>query len=147
VAYQCELMEDQPLAGSSLSRARVTDRLAAPNLFGVPISWPAEEFREYLRALMDRAGIADYAELSRRSGVSQTQFSHWRRGNAQPSRESLAKIAPVLGAPTVNLWLAAGLAGVDQLNLSDTPDLRVLPAEFLEDVRAIDFSMRVLERV
>lgn len=132
MGHQPELIKDHPQAGSSLTRARVTDRLLAPNLFGVPTSWPADAFRDYLRALMDAAGIPDYAELSRLSGVSQTQFSHWRRGNARPSRESLAKIAPILGVAAVSLWLAADLANPDELALADAPDMRVLPREIRE---------------
>jgi transcriptional regulator with XRE-family HTH domain len=94
--------------------------------------WPVEEFAAYLRALMREADIPDYAELSRLSGVSQTQFSNWRKGIAQPSRESLSKVAKVVNVKPVHLWLAAGVADADDLDLSEQPDLAVLPREFTE---------------
>lgn len=91
-----------------------------------------EEFRDYLRALMTEQGIPDYAELSRISGVSQNQFSNWRRGLSQPSRESLSKVARALRVKPANLWLMAGLADEDDLGLDERPDLSVLPREFTE---------------
>lgn len=91
-----------------------------------------EEFRDYLRALMTEHGIPDYAELSRLSGVSQNQFSNWRRGLSQPSRESLSKVARVLGVKPANLWLVAGLADEDELGIEESPDLTVLPREFAD---------------
>lgn len=99
-------------------------------MFGVPKSWPVEEFREYLLACMDRAGVTDYAELSRTTGVSQTQLSNWRYGKSQPSQASLKKIAPVLGIAPVNLYIAAGVNDSEELELSHAPDLRVGPREF-----------------
>lgn len=91
-------------------------------------TWPVEEFREYLRVLMDQAGIPDYAELHRRTGVSQTQFSHWRKGNAQPSADSLRRIAPALGVAPAALFLAAGLNLADEIEPRES-DLAVLPRE------------------
>lgn len=89
-----------------------------------------EEFREYLLACMDRAGVADYAELSRITGVSQTQLSNWRYGKSQPSQASLRKIAPALGVAPVNLYIAAELNDSAELELTQVPDLRVGPREF-----------------
>lgn len=132
MAYQPGLIGDRLIAGSSLSRGRVTDRPSPPTVFGVPTDWPAETFRKLVRDLMDAAGIVDYAELSRLSGVSQTQLSLWRRGLAQPSRESLKEVAPVLNVAPVRLYLAAGIMDASELELDDTPDFRVLPTEFLD---------------
>lgn len=89
-----------------------------------------EEFREYLLACMDRADVADYAELSRLTGVSQTQLSNWRYGKSQPSATSLRKIAPALGIAPVNLYIAAGVNDSEELELTHIPDLRVGPQEF-----------------
>lgn len=84
-------------------------------------SWPVAEFNGYLRQLMDAAGIGTFADLSRLSGVSQNQFSNWRRGLAQPSRENLRKIAPALGLQSpLMLFIAAG------------HDFAVLPQPFQE---------------
>jgi transcriptional regulator with XRE-family HTH domain len=121
---------DSPSPATTVTCARVTTPQPIPSLSRMGSVWPVEQFRALLRALMDAAGIDDYAELSRMTGVSQQQFSTWRRGLAQPSRESLAKIAPILGVPVVNLWVAAGLASPDDLDLAEAPDLRVLPSEF-----------------
>ena len=89
-----------------------------------------EEFREYLLACMKRAEISDFAELSRLTGVSQTQLSNWRYGKSQPSQPSLRKIAPILGIAPVNLYIAAGVNDTEELELDRAPDLRVGPAEF-----------------
>jgi transcriptional regulator with XRE-family HTH domain len=97
----------------------------------MPAKWPHEEFATYLRALMTEAGIPDYAELSRLTGVNQTQFSNWRRGISRPSRENLGKVAKVLGVRPVNLWLVAGLTDEEELDLAERPDLTVLPREFI----------------
>lgn len=100
-------------------------------------SWPVEEFNAYLRALMDAAGIENYAELSRLSGVSQNQFSNWRRGLAQPSRETLRRIVEPLGLKSpVTLYLAAGLEEQEHLELEAVPDFTVLPKPF-QDLRAV----------
>lgn len=98
----------------------------------MPASWPVDEFVAYLRALMGEAHIPDFAELSRLTGVSQTQFSNWRRGLSQPSRDSLNKIAPVLNVKPVNLWLMAGLVDEAELDLAERPDLAVVPREFAD---------------
>ena len=79
--------------------------------------------------LMTAAHISDFAELSRLSGVSQTQLSNWRRGLAQPSKESLKRIAPTLGVQPVRLYLAAGVNDAEELDLSGQVDFTVLPAE------------------
>lgn len=122
--------DNRPPPAASLTRSRVTRGLLSPTVTCMPASWPVEEFRDYLRALMTGAGIADYAELSRLSGVSQTQFSNWRHGISQPSRAALKKIAPLLHVPPVLLYLQAGLDNSRDLDLSEAPDLTVWPREF-----------------
>lgn len=100
---------------------------------GAP-TWPYEEFREYLRRLMDEARprIPDFAELGRLTGINQSLFSRWRSGAAQPGTESLRKVAGVLGVPPVKLFLAAGLTDAQELDLSGQVDLTVLPAEITQ---------------
>lgn len=100
--------------------------------------WPHQEFREYLRALMNNAGIADYAELSRLTGLNQSLFSNWRKGQTQPSQQSLRKIAPTLGVSPAKLYIAAGLSGAEELDLSSQPDLRVIPREFQDLIELYD---------
>lgn len=94
----------------------------------MPADWPADAFREYLRELMAAEGIPDYAELSRRSDVSQTQLSRWKSGASQPSPDSLRQVARVLRVQPVALFLAAGLNVAEELELAE-PDFTVLPGE------------------
>lgn len=94
---------------------------------------------------MTNAGIADYAELSRLSGVSQTQLSNWRRGLAQPSRQALKKIAPALNVPPVVLYIQAGLDAEEDLALESVPDFSALPKQF-HDLRDAYERMAALGR-
>jgi transcriptional regulator with XRE-family HTH domain len=96
----------------------------------VPATWPRENFLRYLDDLMRHAGIRDFAELSRRTGVNPSQLSNWKNGVAQPSRANLTRVAKVLDAAPVRLWVAAGLATADELDLTGQVDLTVLPPEF-----------------
>lgn len=93
---------------------------------------------------MTAAHISDYAELSRRSGVSETQLSNWRRGLAQPSRESLKRIAPVLAVQPVKLYLAAAINDVEELDLTGQVDLTVLPEE-IRDFIALYLDPRLTD--
>jgi len=87
---------------------------------------------------MDREGIADYAELSRLSGVSQTQFSNWRKGTHQPSQESLDRIAPVLRTTQADLYIAAGLFSPGHVGAPDDYEPSVLPREIRELIELYD---------
>lgn len=124
---------DQLKSGSDLQFAlacgRVTEALPSPTVFGVPKSWPREDFVEYLSALMRRAGIADYATLSRLSGVSQSQLSNWHNDKAQPSQASLKKIAPHLGVKPGNLYIVAGINDADEFDSRQADDYLVGPSE------------------
>lgn len=123
--------DTRPPLQFALSLKRVTHPPGWPYSPRVAREWPHEEFRDYLLALMEEKGISDYAELSRRSGVGQWQFSQWTRGLAQPSTKSLRKLAPALGVTPVKLFLVAGLNDAAELELGHEPDLRVGPAEFV----------------
>lgn len=85
---------------------------------------------------MDAVGIADYAELSRVTGVNQSQFSNWRRGRSQPSAATLKRIAPALDTPPVKLYIMAGLDSEADLDLSQEPDFSALPKAF-HDLREV----------
>lgn len=92
-------------------------------------AWPHEDFAAYVDALRKRSRIASDAELARQSGIASSVISRWRSGQMQPSRENLAKLADALDVKPVQLWVAAGLAHPDEMDLSGEIDLRVLPAE------------------
>lgn len=115
----------------ALSYQRVTEPVRRPYSPRVAKEWPVEEFREYLAALMKEKGISDYAELSRITAVGQWQFSQWNRGLAQPSQNSLRKVARGLDVAPVKLFLVAGHYEHQELELGHEPDLRVGPAEFV----------------
>lgn len=115
-----------------LACEEVTQEIPVASVTFMAKSWPVETFIQHLRQLMDREGVADYAELSRLSGVSQTQFSNWRKGTHQPSQESLDRIAPVLHTTQSSLYIAAGLLSPDHLGAPDDYKPTVLPREILD---------------
>ena len=112
------------------SCTKVTGRLVPPTVFpmGKP-EWPWEDFNNYLEGLMVNAGIADREELSRLTGVTSGILSKWKRGIQQPSRTNLNRLAPVLKVRPALLQIAAGVSSVEELDLPEQPDLRVLPNE------------------
>lgn len=112
----------------------------------VPATWPREGFLRYVDDLMRKAEIRDFAELSRRSGVNPSQFSNWRNGVAQPSRANLTRIAKVLDVAPVRLWVAAGIATEDELDLSGQVDLTVLPREILDLIALYNATGRTDEQ-
>lgn len=129
---------------SNLSHMRVTSGQKGSSVPSMPKAWPVVEFQEYLRALMDAAGIADFAELHRRTGVGQWQFSTWKQGKNQPSAASLRRIAPALNVSPLKLFLAAGVNDAEELDLSGQPDLTVLPDE-IRDLIALYLDERISE--
>lgn len=131
--------DNRPGPARPLNRARVTRVPDSPTVTCVPASWPYEEFRVYLRTLMDAAGIPDYAELSRLTNVSQTQYSNWRRGMSQPSRDALKKIYQVLGLKSpVPLYIAAGLDTIEELELAEQPNFTVLPRPLTDLIEVVE---------
>jgi transcriptional regulator with XRE-family HTH domain len=96
-------------------------------------SWPYREFMEYLRALMNAAGIADDVQLYQQADVAQSVFSRWKRGESQPGRANLRKLAAVLNVPAAKLFAAAGLMGADELDVTTGMiDPATIPAELRE---------------
>lgn len=130
-------IDNRPAGRPSLARVRVTRGHDSPTVDCVPATWPVEEFATYIRALMEKAGIPDFADLSRLSGVSQSQFSYWTRGKTQPSRRNLKRIASPLGLRSpVTLYIAAGLDAEEDLELDAQVDFTVLPKPF-QDLRHV----------
>lgn len=109
---------------------QVTQEIPITTVSSVGKTWPSETFERHLRALMDRERIRNWAELSRLSGVSETQLSNWRAGSSQPNMASLDRLAPVLDTPPHTLYIAAGLLSPQQLGMEQAVDLTVLPREF-----------------
>lgn len=131
---------------------RVTGGQNGSSIPTMPKAWPVAEFQDYLRALMAAAGVADFAELSRRTGVGQWQFSTWKQGRNQPSAASLRRLAPALNVSPIKLFLAAGVNDAEELDLSAQPDLTVLPTEIgdlialYEDPKTSDEQRSFLRR-
>jgi transcriptional regulator with XRE-family HTH domain len=92
--------------------------------------WPVEQFNTYLEAAMQAAGIRDRQHLSKLTGLNNTQFSYWKRGISQPTRDSLEKLAPVLDVPVNALLVEAGRANVADYEVA--PDTSLIPKQFRE---------------
>lgn len=138
--------DKRPPLQIALSDQRVTEYGRSPYAHRVAKEWPADQFRDYLAELMHEAGFANFAEISRATGVSQWQFSQWTRGLAQPSAKSLRRIAPALEVAPVKLFIMAGLNESAELELSHEPDLRVGPAEFQDLAELWDDSRLTAEQ-
>lgn len=82
-------------------------------------TWPHEDFNAYLEDLMAANGIVDRAELSRVSGVSNSQFSTWKKGTYRPSRDKLRQVAAVLNEPLIHLEIKAGLVDTSELEIPE----------------------------
>lgn len=96
-------------------------------------TWPYREFMQYLRVLMSAADVADHVELYRAADVAQSVFSRWERGESQPGRANLRKIAAVLGVPAAKLFVAAGHMAEGELDMAaGMIDPATLPVEVRE---------------
>lgn len=91
-----------------------------------------EAFGDYLTAVRNEAGFANDAALARAAGVRASIISRWRRGEMRPGHENLNRIAAAVRIPAVNLWIVAGLADPEDLDMSEAPDISVLPREFID---------------
>lgn len=82
-------------------------------------SWPAKEFNSYLNRLMVEAGIPLSTQgvpnsviFFEMTGIDPGQTSRWRNGKAQPTVESLRKVAAGL-APRLGLSASALLVSLE----------------------------------
>lgn len=99
-------------------------------------AWPWGDFVEYVEALKIREGIPSDAKLAQLADIPSSVLSRWKSGQMQPGRDNLRKLAGPLKVPPVNLWVAAGLAHPDEMDLSRQVDLAVLPPE-IDDLIAL----------
>lgn len=119
-----------PRPADLLPPTQVTRRPGGRTVFGVSKSWPHEAFNIELESIAVAAGLPERswrAELSRLSGVSQTQLSNWKAGTHRPSKGSLRSIAEAINeiAPQIDVTLlalevAAGLTTTEELQSSGT---------------------------
>jgi len=68
------------------------------------------QLTDNLRRLMKQAGIESQAQLSHRSGVSQTHISNLMRHAKSPTLDILVKLARALGVPPWQLLASGALA-------------------------------------
>lgn len=124
--------DNRPPGAPALTRAGVTRPCGAHTVSSVR-EWSHEDLSRYLDKAMRAEGVRNDAELSRLSGVKQTQISNWRRGLNRPTADLLDRIARTLNVPAVTLYALAGRMPSDD---GAAPDLTVLPPE-LRDLIAL----------
>lgn len=78
-----------------------------------------EGWSDFLDAAMRKSGYGTAADLSRASGIDQTQISRWLRGLGQPSLDNLRKLAPALRRPMLELVVASGHLTREEARLRD----------------------------
>jgi transcriptional regulator with XRE-family HTH domain len=124
----------QQLRARKVSKARLRENML---LRVRNEEWPVEEFNRYLTVHRDKVGFANDAALARAADLNASLISNWRNGKAQPSRQSLNKLAPVLKVSRMNLWIVAGIAEDD--------DHASPPTEF-DDAPAVVLDLLALYR-
>ncbi|MGW1997203.1 helix-turn-helix domain-containing protein [Embleya sp. NPDC001921] len=100
-----------------------------------------EELTRVIQARLDELGWT-WAELSRRSGVSETTLSSWRRkargtGSRGPSPDLLRAVANALGIAVATIFEAAGRMVPREM----TPEEE---QEFLEIYRSLNADGRAM---
>jgi transcriptional regulator with XRE-family HTH domain len=78
---------------------------------------------DYLRHAMALAHVQNAAELSRRSGISESQISRWLKNRGAPDVETLRKVARVLNRPLLEVVVAAGHLTPDEARMKDAPTI------------------------
>lgn len=102
-----------------------------PTLVCVPTPWPRESFLDFIEALWKREGFKHKAEMMRAANIDPSVHTNWGNG-AQPTTDSLDKLARVLNVPATTLYVAAGRLSPGQLEGSPQDGQPILPREFQE---------------
>lgn len=97
----------------------------------------------YLETAMAHGRLSS-AELSRRSGVNETQISRWLRDHGQPTLDNLRRLAVVFNRPLLELAVAAGHLTAAEAKLQD-----VRPSQASDDLAAVAVAdaLRLLDDV
>ena len=78
--------------------------MSKPNIYD-------ENFSNRMKLIAEKSFKSNYSEFARAVGVAQASLARWVKGEADPSRMNLIKIADASG---VNLeWLALGIGDMD----------------------------------
>ena len=95
---------------------------------GMPESWP-----EYVRRIT--RGHTQ-AQISKRSGVSETNVGRWLRGErGQPKPDTVIALAKAFGQPPAEALIAAGWLEPDDTRGNRTPLSAYTYAELIEELR------------
>lgn len=107
----------------TLVRAVGVAQVPTPRLQGVATSpSPAPgSFGAYFKDLMAASGYENVHVLARAAGVSHANLGKWIANTANPTVESLRKIAPLLGVRLGDLMIRAGLATREELGTVGAP--------------------------
>ena len=81
----------------------------------------------YLRRAMTHARVPNAAELSRRSGISESQISRWLRDVGAPDIETLRKVGKPLRRPMLEMLVAAGHITQQEAQMKDAPTVPDAP--------------------
>lgn len=109
--------------------------MSKPNIYD-------ESFSNRMKLIAEKSFKNNYSEFARAVGVAQASLARWVKGEADPSRMNLIKIADASG---VNLeWLALGIGDMDEakpqavkhdINLQASNDETFIEIEDCREVR------------
>lgn len=109
--------------------------MSKPNIYD-------EKFSNRMKLIAEKSFKNNYSEFARAVGVAQASLARWVKGEADPSRMNLIKIADASG---VNLeWLALGVGDMDEtkplavkhdINLQASNDETFIEIEDCREVR------------
>lgn len=109
--------------------------MSKPNIYD-------EKFSNRMKLIAEKSFKNNYSEFARAVGVAQASLARWVKGEADPSRMNLIKIADASG---VNLeWLALGIGDMDEtkslavkhdINLHASNDETFIEIEDCREVR------------
>ncbi|MCT8549792.1 helix-turn-helix transcriptional regulator [Glaesserella parasuis] len=101
--------------------------MSKPNIYD-------EKFSERMKMIAEKCFKSNYSEFSRAVGVAQASLARWVKGEADPSRSNLVKIAEV---SNVNLlWLATGQGQRDDTS-EETPASNTIQEKLKDNISMI----------
>src|SRR5690348_14348892 len=107
-------------------------------------------WENYLRDAMSAAKIPNAAELSRLTGVNESQISRWLRGVGQPDVSNLRRLSPALNIPILELLVAAGHITSGEAKIRDVQPPQRIHTDVItairEDEKLIPEAREHLER-
>lgn len=93
------------------------------------VNWPFRDFADRLERDMKRAGIANFSQLASKAHVDRSSFSRYTTGQAQPTVETVSKLATALEVSLIPYLLDSGRITADEL---DAPSIPAIYGELVE---------------